>query len=263
MVSAIGAWHKWHGHRWNFQPKSRLTLALRGAAAMTPASSRRPPREPYTTAYLRALRAHFNLSVPRDAAVWACALCAFWGLLRVGEAIVPTQKTYSPEMHISRSGWVHQQVPPHVHAAASASAALRLPWTKTTRAAGAVVVLTARMDDLCPVTAVLLHLAVSPLPAASPLFAFSRAGRSSPLSRSMFLARLKTAATAAGLPHLHGHSFRIGGCTELLLQGAAIEDVKAHGRWRSDAWTVYVRDHVTIFSSRLAPAPTVRRQLVG
>ncbi|CAD6939955.1 unnamed protein product [Tilletia controversa] len=79
----------------------------------------------------------------------------------------------------------------------------------------------------------------------------------------MFLARLKTAATAASLPHLHGHFFRIGGCTELLLQGAAIEDVKAHGRWRSDAWTVYVRDQVTVFSSRLAPAPTVRRQLVG
>jgi hypothetical protein len=39
---------------------------------------------------------------------------------------------------------------------------------------------------------------------------------------------------AAGYPHTTGHSFRIGGTTELLLPGVTVDVVKAMGRWSSD-----------------------------
>ncbi|CAD6885690.1 unnamed protein product, partial [Tilletia caries] len=83
MISAVGAWHKMFGVPWCFVSGSSLSLALRGAAAMTPASSKRPPRDPYTPAYLRAIKPHFDLRDTKDLAVWACALCAFWGLARI------------------------------------------------------------------------------------------------------------------------------------------------------------------------------------
>ncbi|KAE8217390.1 hypothetical protein CF319_g8513 [Tilletia indica] len=253
MVSAVGAWHKTYGVPWCFVPGSSLSLALRGAVAMTPASSKRPPREPYTPAYLRSLRPHFDLSDPKDRAIWACALCAFWGLARIGEVTVPTQRTFDPVVHVCRAGWSLRPSSPDVPPAG----VLRLPWTKTTRYEGAVVVLAAQDADLCPVAAMSTHLSASPMSTTAPLFAYSHKGKTVPLSRSVFLTRLRRAAEASALPPLHGHSFRIGGCTELLLRGKAIDDVKAHGRWKSDAWTTYVRDHAGVFSARLASVSSV------
>ncbi|KAE8226100.1 hypothetical protein CF319_g1266 [Tilletia indica] len=257
-VSAVGAWHKVYGVPWAFAPHSRLTLALRGAAVMTPASSRRPPRDPYTPAYLRRLAPFLDTSTPLDAAVWACAVCAFWGLARTGELVVPTQRSFDPVFHVSRA---QARLTP-ASAGRPAAATLHLPWTKTTRSAGAVMVLAAQEPDLCPVSALRHHLAISPLPDASSLFAYGRPRGPVSLSRSVFLGRMRRAAIAAKLPVLNGHSFRIGGCTELLLRGVAIEDVKAHGRWRSDAWTAYVRSHTGVFSSRLSTIPGLSARLL-
>ncbi|CAD6896333.1 unnamed protein product [Tilletia caries] len=241
MISAVGSWHK------------ILSLALRGATVMTPASSERPPRDPYTPAYLRAIKPHFDLRDAKDLTVW----CAFWGLERIREVTVPTQKTYDPAVHISRAGWALRPPSP----GSTAAGTLRLPWTKTTRSAGAVVVLSAQDVDLCPVLALSAPLTTSALPDSLALFAYFQGNKRVPLSRSVFLSRLRRAAEAAALPALHGHSFRIGGCAKLLLRGAAIEDVKAHGRWRSNAWTVYVRDHAGVFSDRLSVAPLVHAHL--
>ncbi|KAE8186056.1 hypothetical protein A4X06_0g5685 [Tilletia controversa] len=236
-----------------FVPGSSLSLALRGATVMTPASSERPPRDPYTPAYLRAIKPHFDLRDAKDLTVW----CAFWGLERIREVTVPTQETYDPAVHISRAGWALRPPSP----GSTAAGTLRLPWTKTTRSAGAVVVLSAQDVDLCPVLALSAHLTTSALPDSLALFAYFQGNKRVPLSRSVFLSRLRRAAEAAALPALHGHSFRIGGCAKLLLRGAAIEDVKAHGRWRSNAWTVYVRDHAGVFSDRLSVAPLVHAHL--
>ena len=46
---------------------------------------------------------------------------------------------------------------------------------------------------------------------------------------------------SAGYPRLTGHSFRIGGTTELLLNGVPTDVVKAMGRWSSDAFLRYWR----------------------
>ncbi|KIJ30935.1 hypothetical protein M422DRAFT_186511, partial [Sphaerobolus stellatus SS14] len=53
---------------------------------------------------------------------------------------------------------------------------------------------------------------------------------------------------ANGLPRITGHSFRIGGTTELLVAGVPPDVVKALGRWSSDAFLVYWRS-----LSELAP----------
>ncbi|KAE8188399.1 hypothetical protein CF336_g6171 [Tilletia laevis] len=252
IISAIGAWHKMHGAPWTFQPGSRLSLVLRGAVNVTPASLRRPRRAPYTPEHLRALFAHLDLNEPKDAAVWACALTAFWALARIGEVTTPTQKDFNTAVHVTRAGFVDGGEGP---------GALSLPWTKTTRSAGATISLHRHAHDLCPVAAVRAHFLVNPAPSHAALFAYRQRGRIVPLSRSVLLTRLSVAAKAAGVPVLHGHSFRIGGCTELLLRGTAIEDVKAHGRWRSDAWTTYVRNHRLVFGARLAPLPEIRSAL--
>lgn len=46
---------------------------------------------------------------------------------------------------------------------------------------------------------------------------------------------------AAGLPSMPGHAFRIGGATELLLQGIDPSVVATQGRWLSRAFLEYWR----------------------
>ena len=45
-------------------------------------------RGPMTPSHLRALRSHVDLSKPRDAAMWAAALIAFWGCRRLVELLI-------------------------------------------------------------------------------------------------------------------------------------------------------------------------------
>ncbi|KAE8211170.1 hypothetical protein CF327_g5053 [Tilletia walkeri] len=134
----------------------------------------------------------------------------------------PQRSAINPSFHVCRSGFLDGGL---------AACSLTLPWTKTTRGAGAVIALHQRGADLCPIAAFQTHCALSPGPGTAALFAYRQSSSLVPLSRSVLLARLAAASKAAELPVLHGHSFRIGGCTELLLRGTAIEDVKAHGRW--------------------------------
>ncbi|KAH7926292.1 hypothetical protein BV22DRAFT_983550, partial [Leucogyrophana mollusca] len=92
-----------------------------------------------------------------------------------------------------------------------------------------------------PVAALDNHLFVNALPADAPLFAFSSPSGLRCLTKRKFLARCNSIWSAAGIPTLSGHSFRIGGTTTLLLSGVSPDVVKAMGRWSSDAFLRYWR----------------------
>ncbi|KAI0037278.1 hypothetical protein FA95DRAFT_1460103, partial [Auriscalpium vulgare] len=78
-----------------------------------------------------------------------------------------------------------------------------------------------------------------------------------PLSRRIFLDRIKRAADAAQRPQLHGHSFRIGGTLEYLLRNVPFETVRVHGRWSSDAFHLYLRKHAQILAPYLQARPEI------
>ncbi|KAF9011022.1 hypothetical protein BDZ89DRAFT_909974, partial [Hymenopellis radicata] len=69
-----------------------------------------------------------------------------------------------------------------------------------------------------------------------------------PLTKPAFLARIAAAAKAADLQPLQGHGIRIGSTLEYLLRGLAFEVVKTLGRWKSDAFLVYLRKHAEIMA---------------
>lgn len=66
------------------------------------------------------------------------------------------------------------------------------------------------------------------------------------MTRSTFLTRCNDIWVAQGFPNLPGHAFRIGGATELLLQGVHPDVVSMQGRWSSDAFLDYWRRIDTI-----------------
>ena len=122
------------------------------------------------------------------------------------------------------------------------SASFHIPWTKTTREGGASVIVTAHPDGICPVEALHIHrhLINKDCPAGMSLFAYhSDAGEWTHMVKSVFLAFCDSVWKVAGLEHVLGHSFRIGGAVELLLAGVSPDMVAATGGWMSLAFLLY------------------------
>src|SRR6267154_2306394 len=97
---------------------------------------------------------------------------------------------------------------------------LSLPWSKTAREKGEDMFLGKQSGISDPITSLDLHLALNSPHPSSHLFAYRDAnGVLTPLTKRKFLARCNSVWSHHGLPSISGHSFHIGGTTELLLCG--------------------------------------------
>jgi hypothetical protein len=119
-----------------------------------------------------------------------------------------------------------------------------MPWTKTTKEEGADIVLTSVRGPLNPVVVFHHHLSANALvPTNAPLFAFETAACGwAPMTKPWFMESVSEVWKMAGLNHtLHGHGFRIGGASELLMQGVPPDVVATQGRWKSCAFLEFWR----------------------
>nr|GAT51024.1 DNA breaking-rejoining enzyme [Mycena chlorophos] len=228
-IAALKAWHIAQGQTWRASP--RLHYVLNGVKNLAPDSSQRPPRPPITVDMLSALGDGLDFSSRFDVAVFAAACTAFWGQCRLGEIL--------PESN-SAANLRNKPMRSHFRPKGRNRAVLRLPRTKT-HTSGDDVVLTRQQHSLDPRKAIQMHLVSIALESSAPLFAYGSNGAWRALTRNAFLNRCNAIWANAGYPRHTGHSFRIGGTTELLLRGVPSRIVKAMGRWKSDAFLRYWR----------------------
>jgi hypothetical protein len=236
-MSGVKAWHDVNSAPWEgdncWVELARRTANKEGTAF------RRDQRSPVTMEHMIALRAAMDLSIPFDAALWSCATAAFWGCRRLGELTVPSYKKFDLKFHV-----IHGAEARDVMARNSAAATvIHIPWTKSSCKKGGQLTLTARADEFCPKAAFRNHMLVNKhVPPHTPLFAFDAGnGAWSPMAKSWFLRCCDLIWKNASLLRVFGHSFRIGGSTELLLAGVAPEIVAALGGWTSLAFLLYWR----------------------
>ena len=163
---------------------------------------------------------------------------------------MPSRSTFDSTHHVTRGG-------PGTHKFSTDGShfTLKLPWTKTTKHAGASVCVP---DDTSTgsLHALRNHLTVNAaVPPEAPFFAFSLPdGGWQALDKGSFLRRYSGIWSAGGLDSVFGHSFRIGGCTDLLLRGVHPTMVAKQGRWSSNAFMTYMRDLGTIIPQHLRTA---------
>jgi len=200
-----------------------------------------PLRAPVSVEHLLVLRHALNLSFSFHAAVWATALVAFFGCRRLGEVTIPSAQPADPKFHALASTPIKFST----LKGGTRSASFHIPWTKTMREEGAQVIITARPEDrLCPVQALFNHSQVinKDCPAGLSLFAYRLdSGSWTNMVKSTFLKFCDVVWKSAGLEHVLGHSFRIGGAVELLLAGVNPDVVAATGGWTSLAFLLYWR----------------------
>ncbi|QRV96510.1 site specific recombinase, phage integrase family protein [Ceratobasidium sp. AG-Ba] len=239
-LSGIRAWHEAVNAAWNDSP--RLYQLIQGAKNLAPASSSAPARAPVTTHMLEALNRALDHSNDEDCAILAAAAIAFWCQCRLGELLGSSSRLFDPKCLPSRSALGSP-------ISDLGSRPLCLPRTKTHQLHGESVVIMAQPSSINPVRALNRHLSQSRnLHPSSHLFAFrypNSAGFKI-LTAERFLLRCNAIWTAQGFQRVSGHCFWIGGTTNYLKAGVPPEVVRTMGRWGSDAFYKYWRDHQEI-----------------
>ena len=213
---------------------SQLEYVVRGVKRLT----NRPVRTrlPITFDLLGRLRQAWYAGLREHDAMmlWAAAATCFFGFLRMGEVVIPSDSSFDPSVHPTAA-----DVNVDSHASPS-YLAIRIKASKTDPFRQGVTIYLGRTNyKLCPVASVLSYL-VKRGRTPGPLFIFDD-GRY--LTRDRFVKAVREALDAAGVDasKYAGHSFRIGAATTAACNGIQDSLIRTMGRWESSAYTLYIR----------------------
>lgn len=244
-ISAIRAWHIMQDVPWS--GGKRLQYILNGVRQEAPPS--KPARPPVTREMLEALHTHLSPEIPLHAAVLGAADTAFWAQARLGELLNKEENQFDAKTTLKREDL-------RAPSQDNDTVTLNFPFTKTKGFAGDKAIITRQRGASDPIHALRTHLTINPVPGHLPLFSFRTEDRWKCLTKTRFLRVCNEVWSQAGFQHTTGHSFRIGGTTELLTKGVDPEVVKAMGRWSSDAFLRYWRNLETVVPLHAAWLPT-------
>jgi hypothetical protein len=249
-VAAIRAWHIIHGTPWSVGGPE-LNAIIKGAQQMAPRSSTRQKREPITISYIEKIHSSLSETNPLDVAVFACLTSAFWATARLGELTVKNLDAFNPTIHVKRSN-----LEECTDRKGLKTTSIHVPETKSNRTEGERLYWARQDGPSDPERALKRHLEINNPAADFHLFGYpGKDGKMIPLTKTNFLKRLSSAAQAVGLPKMHGHSIRIGSTLEYLLRGVPFDVMKTKGRWNSDAFQKYLRDHARVLAPYMQAAP--------
>ena len=250
-VNGVRAWHILHGLHWGVEEKE-MEAMLRAADKITPSSSRRKKRRPYTLEFISAVRAQLDLDKPIDAAVYACLTTCFYASAQLGEFTTRTLGCFDPNMHVTTQHLSYDQDRNGLRVTV-----LHLPRTKAAGSEGEDVYWATQEGDTDPTAALAQHLRVNQPSISSHLFAYKAVNTRRTLTKSKFLEKVGDAARAAGLEPLQGHGIRIGSTLEYLLRGVPFDVMKAKGRWAGDSFQLYLRKHAVVIAPYIQATPIV------
>jgi hypothetical protein len=255
-LNGVRAWHLLHSVPWALEKREMDTM-LRAADKLTPNSSKRKKRLPYTPAFITAVQQHLDLENPLDAAVFACLTTCFYASARLGEFTVRTIGSFSPDAHVTIQNLSYDQDRNNLKVTV-----LHLPRTKAAGCQGEDVYWASQDGSTDPTAALENHLRINQPSEGMHLFTYRAKQARRPLTKTKFIERVANAARAAGLEPLQGHGIRIGSTLEYLLRGMPFDVMKAKGRWASDAFLLYLRKHAIIIAPYIQASPTLHEAFI-
>ncbi|RXW12851.1 hypothetical protein EST38_g13003 [Candolleomyces aberdarensis] len=245
-LAGLHFWHTINSAPWHGDGSGLLSRTYTRVRKMVPISLRRAKHPLVTIEHMQTLHSGLNHSDPFDIAVWATAAVAFWSCCHLGELVIPSASGFDQNKHVTHNakltfGFTNSSK----DSQGTEFATLPIPWSKTTGNEGASISITARPGNpLCPLLAIRRHISLNfSRPPNIPLFSFNSSSKEgwSLMTKDLFLRWCNKIWTAAGMPEMPGHSFRIGGATHLLLMGVHPDIVATQGRWLLRAFLEYWR----------------------
>ena len=212
----------------------QLEYVIKGIKRCTGQQSR--TRFPITPGLMRNLRCYWRSNhTERDyIMLWAVACMCFFGFMRTGELVVPSDSGFDPSCHLAAGDvFVNNRSSPSY-------LVVNVKVSKTNPFRQGVQIHLGRMSsELCPVAAILSYM-VKRGTSDGPFFRFED-GRY--LTRDRFVTVVCSALVAAGVnpSHYAGHSFRIGAATNAASCSLQDSLIKTLGRWESSVYALYIR----------------------
>ena len=212
----------------------QLEYVIRGIKRCTGQQVR--TRLPITTSLMRDLKCYWrsNYTYQDYVMLWAAACMCFFGFMRAGELVVPSDSGFDPSCHLAAGDVLVDSRTSPSYLVVNVKASKTDPFRQGVR-----IHLGRTYSELCPVTAILTYM-VRRGTSDGPFFRFED-GRH--LTRDRFVTAVRTALAASGInpSHYAGHSFRIGAATTAANCGLQDSLIKTLGRWESSAYTLYIR----------------------
>ena len=230
-------------------PLPQLKLALTGIKRVQSRAAP-DPRLPVTPTILRQLREAWSPFVHLwdVATLWAACCIGFFGFLCSGEFTLPCRATFDPRRHLSPADIAVDSVE------APTFVRLRLKESKADPFRNGVDVVIGRVEaDICPVNALLAYLARHGMKMGP--FSSLRIARRCRDRRSS--TTLKQPYELVASPPIAIRATAFASAQRHRRRQRGIEDstIRTLGRWRSDAYTRYIRmdpRDLASFSRRLA-----------
>ena len=182
----------------------------------------------------------FHHSNPTDRATWAAVSLAWHGLLRCSEFVPLSTGKFDPEVQLCvRDVEFFPAFGAPTHAIVTVKASKADPFHH-----GQIVVVAATGTDLCAVQALRQMFLLSGKRRPDDALFVREDGR--PLCRSHINRAVQGMAVLAGVPKSHygTHSLRRGGATALFNAGFSRDFIQLMGRWKSDAFKLYISQPV-------------------
>lgn len=251
-LSGIRAWHLVQGADWNTSP--RLEMALKAVGVLAPEG--KPPRLPITREMLEILTEHLDPSRPDHACAIGLACVALWSQSRLGELT-------SSNAHSFDNKRVFRRTHLGTKISSRGSILLNYPWTKTKGFVGEQAILNRQKGPTDPIAALKQHLTINDVPKNLPLFSYHVPAGWQCMTKTKLLQICNAVWSVHGIPRITGHSFRIGGTTELLKAGVNPAIVQVMGRWSSDAFLQYWRHLDIIIPFHAENLPEITQGFFG
>ena len=197
-----------------------------------------PPKQkqPITAEIMMAMYDQLSLMSSKEISFWACCCVGFFGFLRKSTLLPTSSNNLNDDGFLQRGD---------VEFLDNTTFLLHIKKTKTIQNHERVLTLpfvSCPVTPLCPVTAVMDMIIVSPIDDCHPLFSYIENGDIRTWTHSSFTTKLKSLIKNAGFDQsdYSCHSFRRGGATLAFRLGMTMNEIKKRGDWVSSAVNEYV-----------------------
>jgi len=243
-LSGLRQLHLQHGVDCAALRSDYIKMLLQGkknSETRTAPSAKNSLRKPATATVLRQLKNALRnsaISLYEKRLIWTVSLILFFGMLRSSEILCVSPANFDPRFCACAEDI--KLIDSGAQADKKLVITVKVPKEEKTGRNTAIEIFAATNAELCAVASWEKWRKLNP-PWESRQPAF-RKQNGAPFTQADLNARLKELLPAAGIS---SHSFRIGAATEMGQRGYKDQDIKATGRWSSDAFERYIRNGKT------------------